>query len=298
MGDQCLEGSLCASRKTSARWPKVRLLCRLDDLGAQLMGAEHANPPVFEATASSGPAAMPIPTEQIGTRPKLAAEPPPQGAHSAVVAPPRCSAKAVVQLRWPPSMAPQSLGERWSQTVCRWWQRGAGARAGRKPRRPGAGPLPRRRLTAACPEELSSWLLGAEGSRSVSGPGPVGTGPQASAAARGRDRGGAGRRLGAGPGRGGVRCGPARGRRSTPGGGPRRGPSVARPPRGTRPRSAPRSRTARRPLRRSSPPDRTTRGWSARSPPRRPGRRTAAGWACPDLERPRSTADCRDQPRR
>jgi hypothetical protein len=64
---------------------KVRLLCRLDDLGAQLMGAEHANPPVFEAAASSGPAAMPIPTEQIGTRPKLAAEPPPQGAHSAVV---------------------------------------------------------------------------------------------------------------------------------------------------------------------------------------------------------------------
>ena len=195
---------------------KVRLLCRLDDLGAQLMGAEHANPPAFEATAGSGPAAMPIPTEQIGTRPMLAAEPPPQGAHSAVVPPPRCSGKAVVQLRWPPSMAPKSLGARWSQTVCRWWQRGAGARAGRKPRRPGAGPLPRRRLTAACTEELSSWLLGAEG----------------------------------------VEVG----RRSTPGGGPRRGPSVARPPRGTRPRSAPRSRTARRPLRRSSPPDRPTRG--------------------------------------
>jgi hypothetical protein len=64
---------------------KVRLLCRLDDLGAQLMGAEHPDPPVFEAAASSGPAAMPIPTEQIGTRPELAAEPPPQGAHSAVV---------------------------------------------------------------------------------------------------------------------------------------------------------------------------------------------------------------------
>jgi hypothetical protein len=101
MGDRCLEGSLCASRKTSARWPKFG--CFAGWMTSALRSRVPSTPTRRCSKQRPAPAcchAHPDRADRYSTqaRGRTASARCSLGG----CPPPRCSGKAVVQLRWPP----------------------------------------------------------------------------------------------------------------------------------------------------------------------------------------------------